>query len=57
MVAQTAAHNLLPNEEVKKTVDPPSKVHMTWTEDAAMNESKPCLQRDVTEIDVSKRGV
>ena len=26
---------------------------MTWTDDATMNEDKPCLQRDVTEVDVS----
>ena len=32
------------------------QVHMTWTDDATMNEDKPCLQRDVTEVDVSKRG-
>ena len=32
------------------------QVHMTWTDDATMNEDKPCLQRDVTEVDVSRRG-
>ena len=31
------------------------QVHMTWTEDTAMNEDKQCLQRDVTEVDVSRR--
>ena len=30
------------------------QVHMTWTDDASMNEDKPCLQRDVTEVDVSR---
>ena len=32
------------------------QVFMTWTEDTTMNEDKPCLQRDVTEVDVSRRG-
>ena len=32
------------------------QVHMTWTEDTTMNEDKQCLQRDVTEVDVSRRG-
>ena len=32
------------------------QVHMTWTDDATMNEDKPCLQRDVTEVDVPRRG-
>ena len=35
----------------------PKQVHMTWTEDATMNEDKQCLQRDVTEVDVSRRCV
>ena len=29
---------------------------MTWVEDATINEDKQCLQRDVTEVDVSRRG-
>ena len=29
---------------------------MTWMEDATMNEGKQCLQRDVTEADVSRSG-
>ena len=29
---------------------------MTWVEDATKYEDKQCLQRDVTEVDVSKRG-
>ena len=32
------------------------QVHITWAEDATMNEGKQCLQRDVTEVDVSRRG-
>ena len=32
------------------------QVHMTWTEDTTMNEDKQCLQRDVSEVDVSRRG-
>ena len=32
------------------------QVQMTWTDVATMNEDKPCLQRDVTEVDVSRRG-
>ena len=29
---------------------------MTWAEDATMSEGKQCLQRDVTEADVTRRG-
>ena len=29
---------------------------MTWVEDATKNEDKQCLQRDVTEVDVSRRS-
>ena len=29
---------------------------MTWPEDATTSEDKQCLQRDVTEVDVSRRG-
>ena len=32
------------------------QVQMTWTEDTTMNEDKKCLQRDVTDVDVSMRG-
>ena len=32
------------------------QVHMTWMEDATTNEGKQCLQRDVTEVDVSRRS-
>ena len=32
------------------------QVHMTWTEDPTMNERQQCLQRDVTEVDVSRRA-
>ena len=32
------------------------QVHMTWTEETTMNEDKQCVQRDVTEVDVSRRG-
>ena len=31
------------------------QVRVTWTEDTTMNEDKQCLQRGVTEVDVSKR--
>ena len=29
---------------------------MTWVKDASKNEDKQCLQRDVTEDEVSRRG-
>ena len=32
------------------------QVYMTCTEDTTMNEDKQCSQRDVTEVDVSRRG-
>ena len=44
------------NDEVWETVVSAKQVHMTWTDDATKNEDKPCLQRDVTEVDVSRRG-
>ena len=44
------------NDEVWETVVSAKQVHMTWTDDATMNEDKPCLQQDVTEVDVSRRG-
>ena len=63
MVAPAAAHRLIArkaaaggSDEVRKTVVSAKQVHMTWTDDATMNEDKPCLQRDVTEVDVSRRS-
>ena len=63
VVAQAAAHRLIArkaaaggSDEVWETVVSAKQVHMTWTDDATMNEDKPCLQRDVTEVDVSRRG-
>ena len=44
------------NDEVWETVVSAKQVHVTWTDDATMNEDKPCLQRDVTEVDVSRRS-
>ena len=44
------------NDEVGRTDESTKQVHMTWVEDAAKNEDKQCLQRDVTEVDVSRRG-
>ena len=63
VVAQAAAHRLIArkaaaggSDEVWETEVSAKQVHMTWTNDATMNEDKPCLQRDVTEVDVSRRG-
>ena len=44
------------SDEVGRTDESAKQVHMTWVEDAAMNEDRQCLQRDVTEVDVSRRG-
>ena len=44
------------NDEVGRTDEPTKQVHMTWVEDATKYEDKQCLQRDVTEVDVSRRG-
>ena len=44
------------NDEVWETVVSAKQVHMTWTDHATMNEDMPCLQRDVTEVDVSRRS-
>ena len=41
------------NDEVRRLM---MQVHMTWVEDATMSEGKQCLQQDVTEVDVSRRG-
>ena len=63
MVAQAAAHRLVArkpfagrNDEVGRTDESTKQVHMTWVEDATKYEDKQCLQRDVTEVDVSRRG-
>ena len=32
------------------------QMHMTWAEDATMSEGKQRLERDVTEVNVSRRG-
>ena len=44
------------NDEVRRTDECSKQVHMTWVEDATKYEDKQCLQRDVTEVDVSRRG-
>ena len=44
------------NDEVGRTDESTKQVHMTWVEDATKYEDKQCLQRDVTEVDVSRRG-
>ena len=44
------------NDEVGRTDESTKQVHMTWVEDAAKYEDKQCLQRDVTGVDVSRRG-
>ena len=44
------------NDEVGRTDESTKQVHMTWVEDASKNEDKQCLQRDVTEDEVSRRG-
>ena len=43
------------NDEVGRTDESTKQVHMTWVEDATKYENKQCLQRDVTEVDVSRR--
>ena len=42
------------NDEVGRTDESTKQVHMTWVEDATKYEDKQCLQRDVTEVDVSR---
>ena len=42
--------------EVGRTDESTMQVHTTWVEDAAKNGDKQCLQRDVTQVDVSRRG-
>ena len=44
------------NGEVGRTDESTKQVHMTWVEDATKYEDKQCLQRDVTEVDISRRG-
>ena len=44
------------NDEVGRTDESTKQLHMTWVEDATKYEDKQCLQRDVTEVDVSRRG-
>ena len=39
-----------------RTDESTKQVHMLWVEDATKNEDKQCLQRDVSEVDVSRRG-
>ena len=43
------------NDEVGRTDESTKQVHMTWVEDATKYEDKQCLQRDVTEVDISRR--
>ena len=42
-------------DEVGRTDDTPSS-WTTWMEDTTMSEDKQCLQRDITEVYVSRRG-
>ena len=42
------------NGEVGRTDESTKQVHITWVEDATKYEDKQCLQRDVTEVDVSR---
>ena len=42
--------------EVGRTDESTKQVHMTCAEDATKYEDKQCLQRDVTDVDVSRRG-
>ena len=44
------------DDEVGRTDESTKQVHMTWVEDATKYEDKQRLQRDVTEVDVSRRG-
>ena len=44
------------SDEVGRTDESTKQVHMTWVEDATKYEDKQYLQRDVTEVDVSRRG-
>ena len=44
------------NDEVGRTDESTKQVHMTWVEDATKYEDKQCLQRDVAEVDISKRS-
>ena len=44
------------NDEVGRTDESTKQEHMTWVEDATKYEDKQCLQRDVTEVDVSRRS-
>ena len=44
------------NDDVGRTDESTKQVHMTWVEDATKYEDKQCLQRDVTEVDVSRRS-
>ena len=44
------------NDEVGRTNESTKQVHMTGVEDATKYEDKQCLQRDFTEVDVSRRG-
>ena len=43
------------NDEVGRTDESTKQVHMTWVEDPTKYEDKQCLQRNVTEVDVSRR--
>ena len=62
VVAQATAHRLLFANPLRLAMMrsggrcSAKQVHMTWTEDTTMNEDKQCLQPDVTEVDVSRRG-
>ena len=49
VVADAAAHSLArePLREVRKTVGTAKHVHVSCAEDAAMNEGKQSLQRDI----------
>ena len=44
------------NDEVGRIDESTKQVHMTWVEDATKYEDQQSLQRDVTEVDVSRRS-
>ena len=44
------------NDEVGRADESTKQVHTTWVEDASKYDDKQRLQRDVTEVDVSRRG-
>ena len=63
MVAKTAAHNSIARKLLQDATmrsgelsDSAKHANVTCAEGTTMNEDKQCLQRNVTEADVSRRG-